>query len=128
MGLNLANLTADITPGAVGTWVLVVMLAMYGLREWRETRKLSFEDRLARRDGYARQVEELHSENRALRQDLSRLHEEYDRYRKMCQEENSQLRTQIRRVEDTVAGLERRVATDAIELSRLKGMDGLSCP
>lgn len=121
MELNLAKLIADVTPGAVGTWVLVAMLAMYGLREWRETRKLSLEDRLARRDGYARQVEMLMDENRSLRGDLSRLHDEYDLYRKMCQEENSQLRQQIRRVEDMIAGLERRVATDAIELARLKG-------
>lgn len=121
MELNLAKLIADITPTSVGTWMLVLMLAVYGLREWRETRKLSLEDRLARRDGYARQVEELHGENRKLRYDLSQLHQEYDLYRKMCQEENSQLRTQIRRVEDMIAGLERRVATDAIELARLKG-------
>lgn len=125
MEFSLAKLLSDVTPSAVGTWVLVLMLALYGLREWRETRKLSLEDRLARRDGYAHQVQELHGENRALRLDLSRLHEEYDRYRKMCQEENSQLRSQIRRIEDTVAGLERRVATDAIELARLKGVDGI---
>lgn len=122
MEFNLAKLIADITPASVGTWVLVLMLGLYGLREWRETRKLSLEDRLARRDGYARQVEELHCENRELRNDLSRLHKEYDLYRHMCQEENSQLRDQIRRIEDTVAGLERRVATDAIELARLKGV------
>src|SRR5690606_8678596 len=116
-----AKLIADITPTSVGRWKLVLMLGVNGWREWRETRKLCLEDRLARRRGYARQVEELHCENRQLRNDLSRLHREYDLYRKMCQEENSQLRQQIRRVEDMIAGLERRVATDAIELARLKG-------
>src|SRR5690606_27447395 len=120
MELNLAKLIADITPTSVGTWMLVLMLGVYGLREWRETRILSLEDRLARREGSARQVEELHCQSRRLRNDLRRLHREYGLSGKMCQEGNSQLRPQIRGGEDRTAGLERRVATHAIELARLK--------
>jgi len=124
---------AGFTPGGAGVWTLVVMVGAYLAREWRETRKLSLEDRNARREGYARQVETLMGENRALVNDLHRLHEEYDAgmralradhdaYRKQCQVETDQLRSMVVALEGEVEGLKRRVATDAIELVRLRGI------
>lgn len=109
------------TPGGVGIWFVAMLIAGWMLKEWREYRKLSIEDRNARRDGYARQVEILLGENRALMEDQRKLREEYDHHRKICQAETDQLRTMIIDLEGKVEGLNRRVATDAIEILRLRG-------
>lgn len=92
---EMARLFAEFTPGAFGIWTGVLMFAGWWLREWRETRKLSVEDRLARRDGYAKQVQSLMVENRLLRQDLRKLEELHDKYRKACQAETDVLRTEL---------------------------------
>lgn len=109
------------TPGGVGIWFVVMLIGGWMLKEWREYRKLSIEDRNARREGYARQVEILLAENRALMEDQRKLREEYDHHRKICQAETDQLRDMIVNLEGEVQGLKRRVATDAIEIMRLKG-------
>jgi predicted RNase H-like nuclease (RuvC/YqgF family) len=109
------------TPDGVGIWVVAMMIAGWMLKEWREYRKLSIEDRNARRDGYARQVEILLGENRALMEDQRKLREEYDHHRKICQAETDQLRDMIVNLEGELQGLKRRVATDAVEIMRLKG-------
>jgi predicted nucleic acid-binding Zn-ribbon protein len=96
-------------PQAYGIWTLVLLAIVYLAREWRETRKLSSADRLARREGYAAQVASLQDENRNLRQDIALLRREYDGYRHLCQEENDQLRGTVRELEDKVAGLKRRI-------------------
>jgi DNA repair exonuclease SbcCD ATPase subunit len=119
------QIASQVTLGSTGIWLVAALLALHFAREYRETRKLSLEDRLAKRDGYQRQVEHLMQENRSLRGDISRLHVEYDQYRHLCQEENDQLRRMIVELEKKVNGLERRVATDAITLARMKGMDGI---
>ncbi len=110
----------DFTPGAVGVWTGVVMFAGYLLREWRETRKMSLEDRLARRDGYAKQVEMLMGENRALRSDLTNSIREFRDYRALCHAETDQLRKHIISLESDVEGSKRQRAVDAIEMGRLK--------
>lgn len=89
----LGNLLKD--PGTLGVWTLVLIGLIYFFREYRESRKLSAEDKLARRDGYARQVEMLMAENRSLARDQAELREEYKMYRKACQEETDQLRREI---------------------------------
>lgn len=109
------------TPGGVGIWFVVMLIGGWMLKEWREYRRLSIDDRNARRDGYARQVEILLGENRALMEDQRKLREEYDHHRKICQAETDQLRTMIIDLEGKVEGLNRRVATDAIEILRLRG-------
>lgn len=111
------------TPGGVGIWFVAMLIGGWMLKEWREYRKLSIEDRNARRDGYARQVEILLGENRALMEDQRKLREEYDHHRKICQAETDQLREMIVNLEGEVQGLKRRVATDALEILRLKGSD-----
>lgn len=128
MDLWVTKVIAGLTPGGVGIWFLVVMIGIYLIREWRETRKLSLEDRIARRDGYARQVEVLLKENREQRDDMREhrdemrlLREEYDAHRRQCQLETDQLRHMVIELEGKVEGLNRRVATDAIELAKLKG-------
>lgn len=107
---------ADFTPGAAGIWTLVIMGAAYLAREWRENRKLSAEDRLARREGYEKQVAHLTAENRALAQDMKQLREEYDRYRRLCQEETDQLRQHIISIEHELSGAKRRMDTQAIQM------------
>ena len=121
----LAKLVSDggWTPGGVGIWVLVMLAATYLFREWREYRKLSIEDRNARREGYAKQIEDLMRENREQREDMRKLREEYDVHRRICQQETDQLREMIVKLEDEVQGLKRRVATDAIEILRMKGKE-----
>lgn len=122
---DIAQFFAEFTPGAAGIWTMVLMLAAYGLREWRETRKLSLEDRIARREGYAKQVENLQQENRALRKDIAKMHVDHEAYRQLCHHENDQLRSMLRDLQDELEGLKRRVAQDALELARLKGIEGL---
>jgi uncharacterized protein YdcH (DUF465 family) len=109
------------TPGGVGVWFLAMLVVGWMLKEWREYRKLSIEDRNARREGYAQQVEVLLRENREQREDMRKLREEYDHHRKICQAETDQLRDMIVNLEGEVQGLKRRIATDAVEIMRLKG-------
>jgi predicted nuclease with TOPRIM domain len=121
----IANVISQFTPGAVGIWVVAGMLGVYFMREYRETRKLSLEDRLARRDGYARQVENLQNENRQLRAEMHQMNEYHEAYRQQCHRENDQLRGMLVNVQDEVEGLKRRVAQDALELARMRGIEGL---
>lgn len=106
----------DFTPAAAGVWTGVLMFAAYLMREWRETRKLSADDRMARREGYAKQLENLQGENRALAEDSRRLREEYDGYRAFCQKENDNLRNQVIDLQFEVAGVKRQLAVQAIQL------------
>ncbi len=114
--------SSDWTPGGVGIWVLVVMVFGYITREIRANRKLSVEDRDALRAGYATQVQNLMTENRALGADMQSLRANHDAYRKQCQTETDQLRGMVINLENEVEGLKRRAANDAIEIVRLKGV------
>lgn len=115
---DLLSVFKEFTPGAYGVWSGVLMFAAWWLREWRETRKLSAEDRLARRDGYAKQVEMLMGENRNLRSDLSAVEKRHSEYRKLCHEETDQLRDQVVTLENRIAGLMRKLADVAIRAAR----------
>lgn len=115
---ELAKIFAEFTPGAYGIWSGVLMFAAWWLREWRETRKLSADDRLARREGYAKQVELLTAENRSLMSDQRSLREEYDKYRSMCHAETDQLRDQVVLLENRIAGLMRKLADVAVRAAR----------
>jgi predicted nucleic acid-binding Zn-ribbon protein len=106
-------------PQAYGIWTLVLIAALYFVREWRETRKMSSADRLARREGYAHQVQVLLKENRDLGSDMRELREEYDDYRRLCREETDQLRTQIRLLEDELQGLKRRLDAQGSAAGRM---------
>ncbi len=114
-----AQILAEFTPGAAGIWVGVFMFAGWLLREWRETRKLSADDRIARREGYEKQVQILAAENRALAKGIRDLREEYDTYRGVCQTENDQLRGQVIKLEFDLAGMRRKTATLARDIARL---------
>lgn len=124
----IAKVIADFTPGAAGIWTGVLMFAGWLAKEWRETRKLSAEDRVARRDGYAKQVEMLMKENRELGVDMRELREEYDLHRRQCQIETDQLRRMVIDLEGKLEGLNRQRASDAIELARLKGQSSDRLP
>lgn len=119
-------------PQAYGIWGLFVLVSGYMFKGWLETRKLSIEDKMARREGYARQVETLHSENRNLSGDLSSLRREYDEYRRghqaefddyrrACQAENEQLRQGQVSLQNEVTGLKRRLDSQAVSLARQLG-------
>lgn len=114
----LHTIASEFTPGAAGVWTGVLMFAGWMLREWRENRKLTDADKQARRQGYEAQVKLLTEENRALAADLSKLRHEYDAYRTMCQAETDGLRAMIIDLENAVAGLNRKTATQAIDLAR----------
>lgn len=101
-------------PQAYGIWTLVLIAGVYFIREWRETRKLSSEDRQARREGFTWQVENLQRENRDLQTDLASLRREYDGYRQICHAETDQLRQQILALESEIAGFKRQRDTAAI--------------
>ena len=115
---DLLTIFRDFTPGAYGIWTGVLMLAAYFLREYRETRKLSLDDRLARRDGYAKQVEALSEEARRLRNDLAALEKRHDDYRRQCHVETDQLRDQVVFLENRLAGVLRKVADIAVRVAR----------
>lgn len=120
MMLELADLLKQFTPGAYGIWTVVLMISAWMLKEWRETRKLSADDRLARREGYAKQVEMLMAENRRLGADLREVREEYDAHRRQCYEETDQLRRMIIDNQGEIEGYKRKVDSLSIELASLK--------
>lgn len=115
-----ASLLAQTTPSTYGIFVLVVMGAVYFWREWRDDRKLSSSDRLAKREGYAAQVELLMGENRKLLADMETLRIEYDDHRKLCYAETEQLRQMIIALQNEIEGLKRRAGNDALEILRLQ--------
>jgi hypothetical protein len=121
MSFDIPRLFSEFTPGAAGIWTGVAMFAAYWMREWRETRKLSAEDRQARREGYAHQVETLMKENRELRADLSKSVNEFRDYRVLCHAETDQLREMIVANEDEIIGLKRKLSEQSLEIARLKG-------
>lgn len=106
------------TPGAYGIWTGVLMFAGWFLKEWRETRKLTAEDRLARRDGYAKQVESLTAENRALRREMQDTRQQSEDDRRACNQENDALRCSLRRVLDELAGLKLAIISGEITAFR----------
>lgn len=117
---QIPSLLSGFTPGAAGIWTLVVMFAAFLVREWRETRKLSASDRLARREGYAAQVAGLQKENRELRTEMQRDRTEHEEYRKLCHAETDQLRRQVIDLTNEVEGLKRQQAMDAIAQARAR--------
>ncbi len=123
--IELLGLFKDFTPGAYGIWTLVVLIAGWFMREWRENRKLSIDDRLAKRDGYAKQVATLTAENRDLRQEVADVRreareavsvaqKEQDEYRRLCQEETDQLRNSLRYAMDELAGIKRAISAGTL--------------
>lgn len=109
-------------PQAYGIWTGVLMFAAYIFKGWLETRKLSAADKQANREGFARQVEILISENRNLSGDLTNLRREYDDYRKLCHDETDQLRQQIVHLEDEAAGMRRKFDQLQTSLARQLGI------
>lgn len=114
------NIAGQLTLGSAGIWMLVIGGFAHLFREWRLTRRLSLDDRIARRDGYAAQVTNLTAENRALRTEMdnrdaghaSRYHEleqKYDRYRELCEATEEQHRREIFGLMQQAAGFKRRL-------------------
>jgi len=112
------ELVSEFTPGAAGVWTVVMMIGVYMAREWRENRKLSSDDRLALREGYTKRVEGLEGENRNLREDLVKLEERHEQYRKQCHQETDALRNRVVDLEDRLTGAFRKMADVAIKASR----------
>lgn len=118
-------------PQAYGIWTGVLMLAAWMLNQYRLTRKLSIEDRQANREGFARQVEILQSENRALRTELRDMRvtlqerdREHDEYRKLCHAETDQLRNQITSLSDEITGANRKYDQLRQSIERKLGIGG----
>ena len=122
--LEIKQILNAFTPGAVGVWTGVLMFSIYLLREWRENRKLSFEDRIARRDGYAKQVEMLMRENRSLMTDLSTFRRELDENRERCDAENQHLHSLIDILRTEVSDLRSKALKDELEIAKLKLVGG----
>lgn len=118
---DLADILRGFTPTTYSVVWVGAMITIYMIREWRETRKLSAEDKLARRDGYAKQVQMLMAENRQLLDDQRQLRQEYDAHRRLCQQETDQLRKMIIDLENEIQGLKRNRAVDAIQKIRRGG-------
>lgn len=121
---ELVKILETFTPGAYGIWAGVLMFAAWWLREWRETRKLSLEDRVARREGYAKELEGARTEIRNLGGDLRTLRSEYDNYRVLCHAETDQLRKMAMIAETEIEGLKRKLDDYAIRLMKLSENGG----
>lgn len=115
------------TPTAAAGWTGVVMFATWMTREWRAERKLSLEDRQARREGYAKQVENLQGENRALRSDLMATEKRHTEYRQLCEQETDQLRHELREVRDEMTGIKRQIESHGTSAAHAVA-DGLNAP
>lgn len=116
---ELVTFLQGMTPGGYGIWVGVLMFLAYWVKEWRETRKLSSEDRQARREGFEAQVTLLMNENRALRAEMQNDRKVHADYRHLCHQETDLLRQHIIRLEDEVAGYKRRLDTQAIKVAQI---------
>lgn len=114
----LHSFVSEFTPGAAFLAYIAAIITFHYLKEWRETRKLSMEDRQARREGFMALVESLQDENRDLRVNLLTNEKTHDEYRRMCQQETDQLRGHVVHLEDRVAGLMRKIADIAIRAAR----------
>lgn len=123
---------SGVTPGSAGIWFIAAMVAVHFFREWRLTRRLSLDDRLARRDGYAAQVTGLMVENRSLRTEMDKrdlshqariiaLEGKYDKYRELCEHTEEQHRKEILGLMDKVAGLGRQIAAYETAKRRTEG-------
>lgn len=113
----------QVTPGGWGIWLIVIMLASYLAREWKDNRKLTADERQAKREGFTRQTEILMRENRELLTDLRQLRQEYDAHRKICYQETAQLREMLEEQMTEVQGLKRKVSGQALEIAQLKGAE-----
>lgn len=119
---EVAHLIQTITPG---NWGIILTLLAFGsgwaMTQWKENRKLTTAERLAKREGFTAQVELLLNENRALLNDMHQLRIEYDNHRKLCYHETEQLRGMVIALQNEVEGLKRRATQDALEIAHLKG-------
>ena len=115
---ELVGFLQGMTPGGYGIWAGVLMFLAYWVKEWRENRKLTAADRQARREGFEAQVALLMSENRSLRAEIMLVRKTHDDYRVLCHQETDQLRGQVIRLEDEVAGYKRRLDTHAQQIAR----------
>lgn len=113
-----AKVIEGLTPGGAGVWVIAAMVGLQHAKQWNEDRKLSAEDRIARREGYAKQVAELTAENRQQREEMQRIRNDADKARRLCLQENDQLRDGIIVLENKVAGIMRKMADIAIRAAR----------
>jgi hypothetical protein len=128
---TLARIAAGFTPGAVGIWVGVLGAAGMLFKRWIENRKLTIDERQAKREGFSAQVEFLTKENRQLREDYdeyrSTAEDRYDRYRRQCEQETEQLRDQLRAIQDDMIGLKRKFDAQADALGRA-AIGGMNAP
>ena len=113
------------TPAATGIWLfgssgaLVWFVSI--MRERRLDRKLSIDDREARRAGFTAQLTQYQTTQGELMKAQTELRREYDEYRRACQTETALLRSQIIQLENDVAGWKRRFDTLVGYVSRKWG-------
>lgn len=116
---DLIQAIIGMSAGAKGIWlfgfILVSAQLLKWLAEYRAFRRLSIEEKQARREGFTAQVEFLtrqlalaNERLEALDGDLAAEREAHDTYRRLCRAETDQLRGQITRLEDDLAALHRR--------------------
>jgi len=100
----IARLMSTLTVGGAGIWTLVIMALAYFAREWRENRKLSADEKMARREGYEAQLNRFQqhldasrAQNHALDDELREMRAEHTAYRRACERETDELRQTHRR-------------------------------
>lgn len=112
----------------LGILALVGLGVIYLVREWRATRKLTTEERQARREGFAAQVDllmrelaECRAECRGQLSDQQSLRRENDDFRRLAYQIQEQQRREILDLREEVEGLKRKQAHESGEIAKLKG-------
>jgi len=114
----LIKAASTVTAGTASGWLLVLLAVIYINRDRREDRKLSTGDREALRAGFAQEVADLRKENREQRDEMQAIRHAADDARKLCQQENDQLRDEIVLLEQRFSGVMRKMADLAVRASR----------
>lgn len=116
---------SEFTPGAMLLAYMAAIVTFHYWKSWREDKKLSQDDRQAKREGFARQTEilmrqigDLNAENRLLRADLLQNEQTHSEYRRQCQAETEQLRNEIVGMQQQMAGVLRKAADIAVRAAR----------
>lgn len=114
------------TPSTLPIWLIAVMVGEWWFRNRRADRKLSNEDRQANREGFAAQVKAVTDENKYLRDAIIASERELVNSRRLCREENDQLRDEVMQIERRVSGLLRKMTDLVVRAAQGDVSNGLA--
>jgi predicted nucleic acid-binding Zn-ribbon protein len=63
-------------------------------------------------------IKSLFDENEHLRDRLTTIEEKHDRYRRSCEQETAELRADIKKLSDTIAGMHNQMLAQSVAMAR----------